>query len=329
MMKIVTASNGNHNSSETIKVALAQIAPVFLDREATLQKVVAAIALAARQGCQLVTFGEALVPGYPYWVERISGANFNDPVQKIFFAEYSKQAVVIEAGHIDSVRSVAKKHNISVYLGMIEKAQDRSGHSLYCSLVYIDQNGEIPSVHRKLQPTYEERLVWSPGDGNGLQVHQLGSFTIGGLNCWENWMPLPRTALYSQGEDLHVAVWPGGLHNTQDITRFVAKESRSYVISVSGLMRSGDIPQGLMYRDELLQAHEGIISNGGSCIAAPDGSWLVEPVLDEEALIVASVDHSVVRAERHNFDPTGHYSRPDVTQLTVNRKRQVITEFID
>ncbi|MBM7073871.1 carbon-nitrogen hydrolase family protein [Shewanella sp. 202IG2-18] len=328
-MKIITAPSNRDVSNESIKVALAQLAPVFLNRDATLQKVVAAIELAGKQGCQLVTFGEALVPGYPYWVERTSGANFDDPVQKAFFAEYSKQAVVIEAGHLDSVCAVAEKHQISVYLGIVERAQDRSGHSLYCSLVYIDQKGEIQSVHRKLQPTYEERLVWSPGDGNGLRVHQLGSFTVGGLNCWENWMPLPRTALYSQGEDLHVAVWPGALQNTQDITRFIAKESRSYVLSVSGLMRSQDMPEGLLYRDDILKRHEGIISNGASCIAAPDGSWLVEPVLDEEALIVASVDHSIVREERQNFDPTGHYSRPDVTQLTVNRKRQKITEFTD
>ena len=167
-----------------------------------------------------------------------------------------------------------------MYLGVVERAKDRSGHSLYCSLVYISEQGEINSVHRKLQPTYEERLVWSQGDGNGLKTHSIGTFTVGGLNCWENWMPLPRTALYSQGEDLHVAVWPGGLQNTQDITRFLAKEGRSFVLSVSGLMRTEDMPRDLLHREEILKGYDGIISNGASCIASPDGSWLVEPVLD-------------------------------------------------
>ncbi len=328
-MKIIRAQQQTSSSNESIRVALAQISPVFLKRDATLKKVVEAIDDAGSENCQLVTFGEALVPGYPYWVERTSGANFNDSIQKEFFAEYSKQAVVIEDGHLDCVCSAAKANNISVYLGVIERAQDRSGHSLYCSLVYIDQLGEIKSVHRKLQPTYEERLVWSAGDGNGLKVHSLGPFTVGGLNCWENWMPLPRTALYSQGEDLHVAVWPGGLQNTQDITRFIAKESRSYVISVSGLMRSQDMPDDLIHREDILKGHTCIISNGASCIAKPDGTWLVEPMLDEEALIVASVSNNIVRQERQNFDPTGHYSRPDVTSLIVNRKRQKITEFVD
>ena len=107
--------------------------------------------------------------------------------------------------------------------------------------MYINQQGEIRSVHRKLQPTYDERLTWSPGDGNGLQVHKLKAFTAGGLNCWENWMPLSRTALYGMGEDLHVAIWPGGLHNTHDLTKFIAKESRSFVISVSGILKKEDI----------------------------------------------------------------------------------------
>ena len=118
-----------------------------------------------------------------------------------------QESVDIEAGDLDSICAVAKENNIAVYLGTIEKASDRGGHSLYCSLVYIDQSGVIQSVHRKLQPTYEERLVWSPGDGNGLRVHQLEEFTVGGLNCWENWMPLSRTALYGQGENLHCLLY--------------------------------------------------------------------------------------------------------------------------
>ena len=236
-------------AADSLTVGLAQIAPVWLDRERTLAKVLHQIERAAEQGCQLVAFGEALLPGYPFWLERTDGARFNSPVQKELHAHYLQQAVQIEAGHLVPLCRLAAQQRIAVILGCIERPLDRGGHSLYCSLVYISPQGDIASVHRKLMPTYEERLTWSAGDGHGLRVHTLGAFTVGGLNCWENWMPLARTALYAQGEDLHVAIWPGGLHNTQDITRFIAKEARSYVLSVSGLMRVTDIPLETPHRD--------------------------------------------------------------------------------
>jgi len=204
---------------------------------------------------------------------------------------------------------------------------DRGGHSLYASLVYINEQGEIKSVHRKLQPTYEERLTWSPGDGNGLRVHPLKAFTVGGLNCWENWMPLPRTALYGQGENLHIAVWPGSDYNTKDITRFIARESRSYVISVSSLMRKEDFPATTPHLDQVLKNAPDVLGNGGSCIAGPDGEWVMEPVLHKEGLLIETIDFNRVLQERQNFDPVGHYSRPDVTQLSVNRERQSTVWF--
>jgi nitrilase len=214
-------------------------------------------------------------------------------------------------------------------LGTIERPQDRGGHSVYASLVYIDPAGSIQSVHRKLMPTYEERLTWAPGDGHGLRTHRLSKFTVGGLNCWENWIPLARAALYGQGEDLHVAVWPGNVRNTQDLTRFIAQEARSYVISVSGLMRKADIPDDTPQRSAIGGEEDDFFANGGSCIAAPDGSWVVEPIADVEELIVATLDHQRVREERQNFDPAGHYARPDVLRLTINRERQSTIEIID
>ncbi len=227
--------------STLLTVGLAQIAPCWLNRARTLEKVTAWVADAADTGCGLVAFGEALVPGYPFWVELTDGARFNSPLQKETYAEYAEQAVQLEAGHLDAVCAAAARGKIAVYLGTIERAVSRGGHSLYCSLVFIDAAGRIGSVHRKLMPTHEERLVWAVGDGNGLRTHEVGPFHAGGLNCWENWMPLSRAALYAQGEDLHVAVWPGSERNTRDITRFIALESRSYVASVSGLMRRAEI----------------------------------------------------------------------------------------
>ena len=289
-----------------------------------LQKILDYVVNAAEEECQIVVFGEALLPGYPFWIEMTDGARFNSPIQKEIHAHYMDQAVQIEAGHLDSLCETAAANTIAVVLGCIERAADRGGHSLYCSLVYVNREGNIDSVHRKLMPTYEERLTWSTGDGHGLRVHQLGAFSIGGLNCWENWMPLVRTALYAQGEDLHVAIWPGNLRNTYDITRFIAKESRSYVISVAGLMRKTDFPSGTPHLQRITNDCPATLANGGSCLAGPDGEWIIEPVVDQEALLTATIDHRRIREERQNFDPSGHYSRPDVTQLTVNRQRQSI-----
>ena len=164
--------------NDRIKVALAQIAPVWFNQQATLKKVCASIEEAGRQATDLIVFGEALVPGYPFWIEMTNGAKFNDDRQKSIQAEYSKQAVQIERGDLSSVCEAAQKNSIAIYLGIIERPKDRTGHSLYCSLVYIDKKGQIHSVHRKLMPTYEERLSWSIGDGHGLVTHSLNSFTM-------------------------------------------------------------------------------------------------------------------------------------------------------
>ncbi|MEZ5199631.1 MAG: carbon-nitrogen hydrolase family protein [Bacteroidales bacterium] len=255
-----------------------------------------------------------------------NGAEFNSKVQKDLHAHYIEILSKIEAGG-DNVCLLAKENSIAIYLGIIERAQNRGGHSLYCSLVYIDPNGQIKSVHRKLQPTYDERLTWSPGDGNGLQVHSLKHFTVGGLNCWENWMPLTRTALYGLGEDLHIAVWPGTDNNTKDITRFIAREARSFVVSVSGLMKIEDFPSDTPHLEKIVENAPDVLTNGGSCIAGPDGEWIIEPVKDKEELIIESLDFNRVLEERQNFDVAGHYSRPDVTRLTVNRERQSILKL--
>ncbi len=311
-----------------MRVAIAQIAPVWLDRDATIARVVAAIDEAGAQGARLVCFGEGLVPGYPFWVERTDGAVFESDTQKAWHAHYQREAVDIDAGHLDPVVAAAREHAIALYLGIIERPAERGGHSLYASLVYIDADGDIASVHRKLMPTYEERLVWSTGDGHGLRTHDLHEFKVGGLNCWENWLPLARSALYSQGENLHVAVWPGNRHNTEQITPFIAREGRSYVISVSGLMRPADLGERFD-KPPLKLSLPATAADGGSCIAAPDGSWVIAPITGQQGVFVADLDIEQVRRERHNFDPSGHYSRPDVFSLNVDRRRQRIGEFHD
>ncbi len=310
--------------TETLTVGLAQIAPVWLNRQKTLAKMTSYVENAAKQNCDLVVFGEALLPGYPFWLELTNGAVFNSDIQKDLHAHYMKNAVCLEEGHLDELCALAKEKSIAIYLGSIERPLDRGGHSLYCSLIYINKAGEICSVHRKLMPTYEERLTWSIGDGHGLKTHKLAAFTLGGLNCWENWMPLARASLYALGEDLHIAVWPGNKRNTLDTTTFMAKEGRSFVIAVSGLMRKQDFPEDTPHLDLILKHAPDVLADGGSALAAPDGRWIIKPLTNEEKLVVATLDYNEVRKERQNFDPSGHYSRPDVLSLHINRKRQSV-----
>ncbi|SEB96161.1 nitrilase [Tenacibaculum sp. MAR_2009_124] len=311
-----------------IKIGMAQIAPVWLNKEKTIEKVKKYIVQAGKEECNLVVFGEGLLPGYPFWLSITNGSEFNSKVQKQIHAHYVKNSIQIESGELKEICQLAKEYHIAIYLGVIERAQNRGGHSLYCSLVYINEEGEIKSVHRKLQPTYEERLTWSPGDGNGLQVHPLKAFTVGGLNCWENWMSLPRTALYAQGENLHIAVWPGADKNTFDITKFIAKESRSFVVSVSGFMSIQDFPKETPHFEKIIENSPEILANGGSCIAGPDGEWIIPPVIGKEGLFTGVVDYQKVLEERHNFDGVGHYSRPDVTKLVLNTERQSVLSVI-
>lgn len=323
-----------------MKVALAQIAPVLLNRDATLEKVLGAVHHAADKGARLVVFGETHVPAYPVWLCRTDAARFDASDVKRLHALYLEQGVFIDTinptmpssrNHLAAICNAARDRSISVVLGVAERAVDRGGHSLYCSRVFISgestTKGQVLSVHRKLMPTYEERLSWAIGDGHGLVTHAVGEFTLGALNCWENWMPLARAALYAQGETLHVALWPGCERNTRDITRFLALEGRSYVLSVSSLIREQDIPKDLPDRARFVNPGE-TLYDGGSCIAGPDGNWIVEPVVHREEIIIADLDEARVREERQNFDPAGHYSRPDVLRLIVDRRRQVGAEFV-
>jgi nitrilase len=235
--------------------------------------------------------------------------------------------VCVERGDLQPLCARARQHGIAVYLGILERPMDRGGHSAYASLVYIDSTGTIASVHRKLVPTYEERLVWSPGDGHGLRTHALGAFHLGGLNCWETWMPLSRVALLAQGMNVLVSVWPGNPVNTLDVTRFVAREGRCYVVSVCGMLSRDDIADHVPAAARLREQMPATSARGGSCVAGPDGEFLLQPQIGSAGLFCVDLEHARVREARHNFDPVGHYSRPDVTHLTLDRRRQSVLQI--
>jgi nitrilase len=302
----------NSSRSEMIRVASIQLAPVFLDTQKTWEKLSERILEAKTNDVDLVTWGETLLPGYPTWVSPSGGAKFNDKQQKQVYSKYWKEALHLgESEIIQKMKNLAKELQIMFMGGIAEKY---SG-SIYCTLLTISKEGEILGRHRKLKPTYEERLVWSDGDREGLKTYDLEGIKVGGLNCWENWMPLPRVALHLQEEMLHVAVWPGSLKLTQDITRFVALEGRSYVMSTSGLIR----PTDFSHLDEqdfpmksIMESRTSSWQNGGSMIVDPRGEIIAGPLVDEEGILYADVDPKLVIEERQNFDISGHYSRFDL-----------------
>lgn len=309
------------------RIAAAQVRPVWLDPGATAKKAVRWLEEAAADGVDLVAFPETFLGGYPFWLGLTGGATFNDARQKRAYAEYLGAAVETTGPEVTSIVEASRDLGIFVYLGVLERATDQARGTVFCSLLAISPAAGIVGVHRKLMPTYEERLVWGFGDGNGLVVHQAGGLSVGGLNCWENWMPQARHALYALGEELHVSVWPGDPRNTVDLTRFIALEGRVYSLAANGLISIADVPPGFSLYEELAELPVTDFCTGGSALAAPDGTWLVEPVAHREHLVVGDIDTAVVYGERQNFDPTGHYGRPDIFGVRVDRSRRRAATF--
>ncbi len=291
-----------------IKIAGIQIAPVFLDAQKTWEKLERYIREAASKGAELVTWGETLIPGYPTWIWL--DVSYED--QKKVYGKYWQESIKLDdSSIIEEMKALAKELGVMLMGGIAEKY----GGSTYCCLITISQDGELLGRHRKVKPTYRERLVWADGDGLGLKTHKFKDIKVGGLNCWENWLPLARAKLHLQEEILHVAVWPGSVRGAEDITRFIALEGRSGVISVSGLFRSSDVSH-LDKEDfpikDMMESWSNYWQNGGTMVVDPKGKVVAGPLVDEEGIIYADIDPIVAIQERHNFDISGHYSRFDI-----------------
>jgi nitrilase len=311
-----------------MRIAAANAHSAWGRPDAAAERVVEWIARAGAEGVDLLAFGETHIGGYPFWLSGTGGARFDDPDQKRAYAYYLDAAVELDGPQLRLVREAVAEHRVFTYLGVAERRSDTARGSVYATLVAIDPQRGIVSAHRKVQPTYEERLAWAAGDGNGLRVHTVTgregqTMRVGGLNCWENWLPQARLALYAQGEDIHVSAWPGATRNTQDSTRFIAFEGRVFSLAAGTMISSADIPADFPLID-LIEA--GDWTDGGSAVAGPDGQWLAKPS-SSEGLVIVEVDPARVREERQSFDPTGHYGRPDIFQLQVDRRRLSVADL--
>jgi nitrilase len=293
--------------------AAVQAAPVFLDREATVDKACALIAEAASNGADLIVFPETWVPGYPFWHTSpnvFSGATF---------AEMWKNSVEIPSTSTHRLAEAARAANAYVVIGLNERCATSRG-TLYNTLLYLGPSGEITHRHRKLMPTFTERTIWGFGDGSDLEVVETPLGRIGGLICWEHQMTLAKYALYAQGEQVHCAVWPAYSSQNDHIDfgmRQYAFEGACFVVSACGVVTPGSLP-----------ARFGeVAANGGSAIIGPDGDYLAGPVYDVEAIIYAEVDLEQAIKEKHSRDVAGHYARPDVLQLVVNAAPKPVAVF--
>lgn len=307
----------------TYTVAAIQAAPVFMDRDASVAKACQLIAEAGANGATLAVFGETWLPGYPIWLDVAPGAGlWNHQLAKDIFTRLVANAVEVPGPATEALGAAAADAGCAVVMGINERERGRTSGTLYNTIVYLGANGQLLGKHRKLTPTYTERLVWGSGDGSTLSVFDTPMGQVGGLVCWEHWMPLARHAMHVTGEQIHAALWPT-VHDMHLVaSRHYAFEGRCFVVAVGSVLRRGQVPDDLsiFHRDGI--EPERLLLAGGSAIIGPDGHCLAGPLGDEEAILYADLDLARIPAEQLTFDAVGHYGRPDVFTLTVNTAPQ-------
>jgi nitrilase len=298
--------------NEPFLAAAAQVAPAFLDREGCLEVARQWIAEAGRQNVRLLVFPETWFPGYPIWLDTSPGAAlWNHPPAKAIFRRLFENSISIPSDTTAELCKAAAEAGLCLVMGLNE----RLGATLYNTILYISDQGEILGLHRKLVPTYTERMIWGQGDGSTLVAVDTSAGRIGGLVCWEHWMPLARQAMHETGEIAHAAVWPTVGETHLLASRAYAFEGRCYVIAAGSVLRRENLPTGFKLLDEM--PGEGPWMMGGSSIIAPDASILAGPAGDREELVSAVIDPGRIPEEKMTLDVCGHYARPDVFRFEV------------
>jgi predicted amidohydrolase len=306
-------------------LAAIQAAPVYLNREASIDKACSLIEQAGSLGASLAVFGETWVSGYASFAAFSGHPAFGDLLRKFVL-----NAVEVPSPATDALCRAARLAGTDVAIGIAER-DSTTGGSVYCTLLFIGREGKLLGKHRKLKPTMSERIVWGEGDGSSLRLYDRPYGRLGGLNCWEHQMVLPGYALISQGLQVHAAAWPGGSFTRQEVlSRAFAMQAAAYVVMSGGLLRVEDLPAAL---SELTIEHEGKTRNlilpcdGGSGIIGPDGDYLAGPVYNEETILTATGNTGTVMFQKMIADHAGHYTRPDVFDFRVNRTPKQAARF--
>jgi nitrilase len=300
---------------ERVTVAAVQDAPVFLDREATIARVAERTAEAAAKGAGLVVFPEAFVPTYPDWVWRTKA--WSEEANRLY-ARLLDQSVEVPGPATRALGAIAREHDLWLAIGVNERGA--AGATLYNTLLYFGPDGRLAGFHRKLMPTGGERLVWGQGDGASLTVLDTPFGRLGGLLCWESYMPLARAAMYAKGIDIYLAPTWDNSDVWVPTMRHVAREGRCWVVGVNFCMRGSDVPSDVPGRDALWGDEEDWMSPGNTVIVDPNGAVVAGPLVGERGILYAELDAQKGRDWRMQFDPVGHYARPDVFDLRVDER---------
>lgn len=297
-------------------VTAVQEPPVFLDLARSVDKACALIAQAAAAGARVIVFPETWLPGYPVWLDEAPGAGLwgYEPATAVFRRLF-QNSVALESTAVSRLCQAARAANAFVVMGLHE----REGGTLYNTMLYIDADGQVAGKHRKLTPTYTERLIWGMGDGSTLTVLDTPRGRLGGLVCWEHWLPLARHALHAQQELLHAAQWPTVKEMHLIASRHYAFEGRCFVVAAGTVLAKRDLAHlDLPLLAEIPGDADRLLMRGGSAIIAPDGQCLAGPLVDQPGLVSAEIDPAAWIDGRLTLDVVGHYGRPDVFQLHVN-----------
>ncbi len=309
------------------KIAAVQASPVFLNREATGEKACGLIAEAAGQGARLIVFPESFIPTYPDWVWAVPPGR--GKVLSELYAEFLANAVEVPGPLTEQLGEAARKSGAYVVMGVTEKDTEASGASLYNTLLYFSPEGHLLGKHRKLVPTGGERLVWAPGDGSTLEVYDTPLGKIGGLICWENYMPLARYSMYAWGTQIYIApTWDQG-EPWLSTLRHIAKEGRVYVVGCCIALRRDDIPDRLEYKQKFYSGDREWINVGDSAIVNPEGEFIAGPVRMKEEILYAEVDPRLMQGPKWMLDVAGHYARPDVFELIVHRDAHPMIRVVE
>ena len=306
----------------TIKVAVVQAAPVLFNREATVEKTCQLIHEAAAGGAQFVLFPEAFIPAYPRGLSFGMVVGSRTPEGRNLWQRYWDNSVEIPGPSTKALGTAVREAGVYMAVGVIERDSEFSGGTLYCTLLYFGPDGRILGKHRKLKPTGSERLIWGEGDGSTLPVFETELGRIGGLICWENYMPLARTYLYGKGVQLYLAPTADSRDTWQATLQHIACEGRCFVLGCNQFVTKGMYPVDLRELAELAGQPEDMC-RGGSAIISPMGKVIAGPLFDEEGILYAGLDLGEIVRAKLDFDVVGHYARPDVFQLIVNEGANV------